>query len=90
VAGSADWQVYIVQCADLSLYTGIARNLSDRIAQHNAGNGAKYTRGRRPVTLRYQESHPDRSSALKREASIKQLKRGAKLNLIAESARKPY
>lgn len=83
VAGNADWQVYIVECADNSLYTGIARDLTSRLEEHNAGAGAKYTRSRLPVRLLYKEGHPDRSSASRREATIKHLDRAGKLELIA-------
>lgn len=78
------WQVYIVRCADDSLYTGIARDLGRRIAEHNADNGpgASYTRSRRPVTLVYREVAADRSAASKREYQIKQLSRAEKLALI--------
>jgi putative endonuclease len=81
------WQVYIVRCADDSLYTGIARDLERRIAEHNADNGlgASYTRSRRPVTLVYREVAADRSAASKREYQIKQLSRAEKLVLIAAS-----
>lgn len=81
------WQVYIVRCADDSLYTGIARDLARRIAEHNADNGlgASYTRSRRPVTLVYQEAAADRSAASKREYRIKQLSRAEKLALIESS-----
>ena len=81
------WQVYIVRCADDSLYTGIARDLERRIAEHNADNGlgASYTRSRRPVRLVYQESAADRSAASKREYQIKQLSRAEKLALIGSS-----
>ena len=81
------WQVYIVRCADDSLYTGIARDLERRIAEHNANNGpgASYTRSRRPVTLVYQEAAADRSTASKREYRIKQLSRAEKLALIENS-----
>ena len=81
------WQVYIVCCADDSLYTGIARDLERRIAEHNADNGlgASYTRSRRPVRLVYQESAADRSAASKREYQIKQLSRAEKLALIGGS-----
>ncbi len=77
-----DWQVYILKCADGSLYTGIARDLQARIAAHNRGNGARYTRSRLPVTLVYNEPAADRSSASRREAEIKSLARSAKLSLI--------
>lgn len=81
----AGWQVYIVRCADSSLYTGIARDVVRRIAEHNGniGAGASYTRTRRPVTLVYCEAAKDRSAASKREYAIKQLGRPAKLALIA-------
>jgi putative endonuclease len=79
-----EWQVYILECADGSLYTGIARNLDERIAAHNNGSGAKYTRGRRPVKLVYQENVTSRSIALRREITIKKLTRADKLRL-AES-----
>ena len=78
------WRVYIVRCADGSLYTGIALDLERRVAEHNADNGlgASYTRSRRPVTLVYQEVAADRSAASKREYRIKQLSRTEKLALI--------
>lgn len=78
------WRVYIVRCADGSLYTGIAIDLERRIAEHNADNGlgASYTRSRRPVTLVYEEAAADRSAASKREYRIKQLSRMEKLALI--------
>jgi putative endonuclease len=73
-----DWNVYIVRCADQTLYTGIARSVPQRIAQHNAGTGAAYTRARRPVVIVYQEPAPDRGAALRREAAIKRLPVAAK------------
>ena len=76
-----NWCVYMVRCADGTLYTGIAKNAPARVEQHNAGTGAKYTRSRRPVTLVYQENHTDRGSALKREHAIKQLSAVQKLRL---------
>jgi putative endonuclease len=81
------WQVYIARCADGTLYTGIARDVVKRIAEHNAGKGAaaNYTRARRPVVLVYQEEAADRSSASKREYRIKQLSRTEKLALILKS-----
>jgi putative endonuclease len=79
------WQVYILQCADGSLYTGIARDLSKRLRQHNGElvGGSRYTRGRRPVHLIWSEFAADRSSAQQREAAIKRLPRNAKLALAA-------
>jgi putative endonuclease len=80
--GDPDWSVYIVRCADQTLYTGIARDLCRRIAQHNAGTGAAYTRARRPVILVHQEPAPDRGAALRREAVIKRLPVAAKRALV--------
>ena len=79
------WYVYILKCADNSLYTGVTTDLERRIDEHNhcAKKGAKYTRTRRPVRLVYQEAQTCRSSACKREAEIKQFTRQQKLNLIA-------
>lgn len=74
--------VYILRCADGTLYTGCTNDLSRRLAAHNAGKGAKYTRSRRPVELVYWEEVPDKSAALRREAAIKGLSRGEKLALI--------
>ena len=82
----SDWHVYIVECADGSLYTGIARDVNARITTHNEGSGAKYTRGRLPVILRYQETARDRSTASQREHVIKQLSRDAKFALIQSAA----
>lgn len=76
------WHVYILQCADGSLYTGIARDPEHRLKQHNGKRGAAYTRARLPVRLIYQEPAPDRSAALRREWAIKQLHREEKLELI--------
>ena len=81
-----DWYVYIVRCGDDSLNTGIARDLEERIATHNSGAGARYTRSRLPVSLVYHEAAVDRSSALRREHTIKQLARTEKLELIASTA----
>lgn len=77
------WCVYILRCADGTLYTGSTNDLSRRLARHQSGKGAKYTRSRRPLTLVYQESQPGRSAALRREAAIKRLTRPQKLALIA-------
>ncbi|NOR10385.1 MAG: GIY-YIG nuclease family protein [Desulfovibrionaceae bacterium] len=77
------WYVYMVQCRDGSLYTGIAKNLEKRVEEHNSGStGAKYTRSRRPVHLVYQEEVPSRSAAAKREYEIKQLTAAGKNALI--------
>ena len=78
------WWVYILECRDGTLYTGCTDDISRRLAAHNAGSGAKYTRGRTPVLLRYCEEQPDRSAALRREAAIKRLTRKEKQMLITE------
>lgn len=79
-----DWYVYMVRCADGTLYTGIARDVLRRVAEHNGANpyGARYTRARRPVVLVYQECAPDRSQAARREHGIKRLTRAQKEALI--------
>ena len=76
------WSVYILRCADGTLYTGIAPDVEKRVQKHNEGKGAKYTRGRTPVELVYREDHPNRAEASKREYQIKQLSRAEKLELI--------
>lgn len=78
------WHVYILECADGSFYTGIARDLGRRVRQHNGeqAGGSRYTRSRRPVRLLWSEAASDRSAALQREAAIKRLDRMAKLRLI--------
>lgn len=75
--------VYILRCADGTLYTGWTNDLSARVRTHQAGKGAKYTRARLPVALAYYEMLPDKSAALRREATIKRLTRAEKLCLIA-------
>lgn len=80
-----DWTVYILRCADDSLYTGIAKDLTKRISQHNAGEGAKYTRGRGPSKLAWSLSNLSESEAKKEEYRIKRLSRNAKLMLIFPS-----
>src|SRR6266576_3904283 len=75
------WFVYMVRCADASLYTGIAKDVDRRCQQHNAGTASRYTRGRLPVVVVYEEVHASRSLAQKREAAIKALSRQQKLAL---------
>ncbi len=77
------WIVYILRCRDGTLYTGIAVDIRRRIEAHRRGAAAKYTRGRRPVALVYQERQPDRSTAQKREAALRRLGRAGKSALIA-------
>lgn len=77
------WFVYILECSDKTLYTGITTDIEKRLAQHNDGNdGAKYTRVRRPVKCVYSESKKNRSEASKREYVIKKLTRAEKFKLI--------
>ncbi len=77
------WVVYILECGDNSLYTGITTDLPARLAAHRAGTGAKYTRGRGPLHLVFQEQAPDRSAATRREGEIKALDVRSKRRLIA-------
>jgi predicted GIY-YIG superfamily endonuclease len=83
-ANSSDnsWCVYILRCADGSLYTGITTDLDRRCKQHNAGTASRYTRSRLPVELVYQEARDSQSEALKRELEIKALTRQQKESLI--------
>lgn len=83
-----EWYVYILRCADSTLYTGITDNLEHRVAMHNEGRGAKYTRGRNPVTVVYTETLCGKSAALRREAAIKKLSRTEKLALIRSAESK--
>ena len=76
------YYIYMLQCADGSLYTGWTTNLEERLRVHNSGKGAKYTRSHLPVTLVYYETLPDKSAALKREIEIKKLTRSQKEALI--------
>jgi putative endonuclease len=76
--------VYVLECADGSLYTGYTTDVERRVAEHDAGEGAKYTRGRTPVDLVHVESFPTRSAALQREHEIKQLSRELKERLVAD------
>ena len=75
------WVVYMLECKDGSLYTGITDNLPKRLQAHRMGRGAKYTKGRAPLTLRYLEDCEDHSQALRREIAIKKLTRQEKLIL---------
>lgn len=74
--------VYVVRCTDGSFYTGYTTDVDRRVAEHNDGDGAKYTRGRTPVELVHAEGHPSRSAAMAREAAVKALDRAAKQRLI--------
>lgn len=76
--------VYVVECSDGSYYTGYTTDVERRVAEHNAGEGAKYTRGRRPVTLVHVEAFDSQSRAMQREYAIKQLSRSAKERIVDE------
>ena len=76
------WHVYIIECSDGTLYTGITNDLDRRITAHNDGRGAKYTKSRRPVHLRYNEPAVDRKNASQREYAIKSLRKAEKMRLI--------
>lgn len=79
------WFVYILRCADGTLYTGMTDDVARRVEVHNSGKGAKYTRGRIPVEAVYSEECESYSAALKREYAIKQLTRQEKLKMIKNS-----
>ena len=76
------WQVYLLRCADGTLYTGITTDLSRRVAEHNAGRGARYTRSRLPAELVYAEPAADRAAAQRREYAIRRLPAAAKRRLL--------
>ena len=78
------WYLYILRCGDGTFYTGITTDVERRLEEHRQGRGAKYTRGRGPLELAYQEGCGTHSEALKREAAIKKLSREKKEQLIAE------
>ena len=81
-----NWSVYIIQASDKSFYTGITTNIDRRFSEHLSGKGgAKYFNGRTPVKVIYSENNHDRSSASKREASIKSMTRSQKKQLIENS-----
>ena len=77
------WIVYILECSDKSLYTGVTNEMERRLEEHRTGRGAKYTKHRRPLRVRYAEYQASKSAALKRETAIKSLNRSEKLALIA-------
>ncbi len=79
--GGTDWYVYILKCCDGTLYTGITKDLKNRLLTHNAGRGGAYTKTHRPVELLYSEPGFSRASALRREAAIKRLPRSHKQKL---------
>jgi len=79
---SRSWRVYLARCSDASLYCGITNNLKKRIAAHNAGKGARYTRSRRPVELVWSKRYGTKSQALKAEYAFKALTKAQKLQLL--------
>ncbi|MFC4540855.1 GIY-YIG nuclease family protein [Halosolutus amylolyticus] len=81
-SADGDHVLYVLECADGTFYTGYTTDLDRRLAEHNDGAGAKYTRGRTPVELRYCEAYGTRSAAMSREYEIKQLTRAAKERLV--------
>lgn len=81
------WIVYILECSDNSLYTGITNDMARRLEEHRTGRGAKYTKHRRPLNVRYSEQQDTKGAALKREAAIKSLDRSEKLALISARLR---
>jgi putative endonuclease len=84
-APDGDHHVYIVECSDGTYYTGYTTDVERRVAEHNDGTGAKYTRGRRPVELVHVESFDSQSAAMQREHALKQLRRGTKESIIREN-----
>jgi putative endonuclease len=83
----SQWLLYMVECRDGSLYTGITNDLERRLSQHNDGSGARYTRSRRPVQLRYREVCESRSAALVRECSVRLLPPKEKWALVEKYQR---
>ena len=84
---SMSWTVYILKCADESLYTGITTDLARRIKAHEAAKGARYTNGRGPFWIVHQERYESRAEATKREMAIKSLSRANKLALIGANVK---
>lgn len=84
----SDWYVYILRCADDTLYTGVTTDPERRLREHNGElkGGARYTRARQPVSMVWQEVHDSRSDACKREAQIKRIPKSAKEKLIAQNS----
>ena len=85
-AGLMHWTVYMLECADTTLYTGITNDLGRRMAEHAAGKGARYTRGRGPFRLVYRETCQNRAEASRRETAIKLLDRTKKRQLCMVSS----
>ena len=79
------WYVYLLRCADGSLYAGSTTDVERRLREHASGHGGAYTRSRRPVKLVYREAHPDRSQAQRREAELKRWPRAKKQLLVGRT-----
>lgn len=80
---ASTWKLYMLRCCDGSLYTGITTDVATRLEAHSTGHGAKYTRGRAPLTIAYTEVCGDHSTALKREIAVKKLTKEQKEALVA-------
>jgi len=90
-AMSTPWHLYVLECADGTLYAGVTTDLDRRLAEHNGGpRGARYTRARRPVVLRHSWPLPDRSTATQAEAAFKRLGRANKLAVLAGTVAVPW
>ena len=86
---SATYYVYLLECADQSIYTGITTDVARRLKEHQEGEaGARYTRAKKARRILYEEAHPTRSAALKRDAQIKNWRRERKLALVKENAKR--
>lgn len=84
------WFVYIIRASDGSLYTGVTTDVQRRFKEHcSPAKGARFFRGRKPLEVIHTESHPDRSSSLKREAAIKKLTKDQKMDMIGEAKKPP-
>lgn len=81
---SEPWFVYVLRCADGTLYTGLTNDVARRVDLHNQGRGARYTRGRLPVELVYIEEAGSRADATRREAAVKRMSRAAKMRLVGQ------
>ena len=79
------WTLYVLRCGDDTLYTGVTTDVERRLAEHQAGRASRYTRGRLPVTLVYQERAATRSDALRREAAVKRMTRDEKTRLVMQA-----
>ena len=82
------WLVYIIHCSDGSLYTGITKNIANRLSKHENGTGAKYTKGRGPFQIVFTEKFSDRAQATKREIQIKKISKQKKIQLINSKSKR--